>query len=69
MSTNFQFNASDSQPQANITDYTWDFGDGTSASGRTATHQYGATGTFTVRLTVTDNTGRTATTSKTVTVS
>jgi PKD domain len=66
--TTFQFNASDSQPQANITDYTWDFGDGTTGTGQTTTHKYTTTGTFTVRLTITDNAGRTATTSKTVAV-
>jgi chitodextrinase len=67
--TTFQFNASDSQPQANIVSYNWDFGDGETATGQTTTHKYAATGTYTVRLTITDNAGRTATTSKTVTVS
>jgi hypothetical protein len=35
--------------------YTWDFGDGTSGQGATASHTYAATGTYTVTLTVADN--------------
>jgi PKD repeat protein len=38
-----------------VVDYQWDFGDGSSASGATATHTYSAAGTYTVRLTVTDD--------------
>ncbi len=64
--TVFQFNGSDSQ--GSIASYAWDFGDGQTASGQTTTHQF-ASGTWTVRLTVTDTAGRTATTTKTVTVS
>lgn len=41
--------------------YTWDFGDGTSATGQTVTHQFRTVGTFMVRLTVTDSRGATAT--------
>jgi len=40
-----------------ITDYSWDFGDGTTGSGKTTTHVYSSTGTYKVRLTVTDNDG------------
>ena len=42
-----------------IVNYAWNFGDGTSASGVTASHTYPWVGTFTVRLTVTDNIGGT----------
>src|ERR671936_1376010 len=42
--------------------YHWDFGDGTSADGPTATHVYGA-GAFTARLTGTSASGETATAS------
>jgi PKD repeat protein len=40
-------------------DYSWDFGDGNSGSGMTASHTYAATGTYAVTLTVTDNEGAT----------
>ena len=51
-----------------IADYAWDFGDGATGTGPTATHTYAAGGTFTVALTVTDNDGATNTTSQSVTV-
>lgn len=35
----------------------WSFGDGTSASGSTATHVYADQGTYQVTLTVTDGMG------------
>lgn len=40
-----------------IVSYAWDFGDGTTGSGITATHTYTRAGVFTVSLRVTDNTG------------
>ena len=40
-----------------ITTYSWEFGDGNSATGGTATHTYTAVGDYTARLTVTDNAG------------
>ncbi len=42
-----------------IVSYVWDFGDGSSGSGETATHIYNAQGTYTATLTVTDNNGLT----------
>ncbi|MGY3317957.1 PKD repeat protein [Arthrobacter sp. TE12232] len=51
-----------------IAAYAWDFGDGGSGTGVTAQHTYAAGGTYTVRLTVTDNTGNTASVVHTVTV-
>jgi PKD repeat protein len=40
-----------------IASYTWDFGDGTSGSGSTVAHAYASSGTYTVKLTVTDVAG------------
>ena len=55
-------------PDGTITGYLWDFGDGSTGSGVTASHSYANAGTYTVRLTVTDNLGTTASTTYTVTV-
>ena len=41
--------------------YVWDFGDGGQAGGRTATHIYTTPGTYTAKVTVTDNKGATGT--------
>lgn len=51
-----------------ITSYSWNFGDGTTASGRIVTKTYSLPGTYTVKLTVKDNNGATGSTSKTITV-
>jgi PKD repeat protein len=48
--------------------YYWDFGDDNTGTGETTTHTYGAVGTYTVILTVTDNGGLTDTDEATVTV-
>ena len=61
------FDASSSRPGSSpIASYRWEFGDGSSASGATASHTYAASGSYTVRLTVTDSDGLTGTTSKVV---
>lgn len=52
---------------ANCT-YRWDFGDGTSASGVFATHEFKETGTFQVRLTVTDARGASTTLAESISV-
>jgi len=63
------FDAAASDPVGGtITSYTWKFGDGQTGTGRTTTHSYLTTGTFTVNLTVTDSEGLTNSTTKTVTV-
>jgi len=46
----------------------WTFGDGTGSTAANPVKTYAAAGTYTVTLTVTDNQGATATTSRTVTV-
>jgi large repetitive protein len=54
---------------ASATGWTWDFGDNTAtASGQRVTHTFSNPGTWVVRLTVTDATGRSATITKSVTV-
>ena len=51
-----------------IAAYEWDFGDGTSATGQTATHAYSLAGTFVATLTVRDSFGRSASLSQIVQV-
>lgn len=49
-------------PGGSITSYAWDFGDGSAAgSGANPTHSYTADGTFQVTLTITNDTGQSAT--------
>lgn len=64
------FNAASSRaaPGRRIVRYQWDFGDGASATGSTASHPYPVVGTYTVTLTVTDDAGRRAVASLTVQV-
>ncbi|MBV9416839.1 MAG: PKD domain-containing protein [Solirubrobacterales bacterium] len=63
------FNAAASAPGTGgpITNYSWNFGDGNTGSGATATHSYALRGTFTVTLTVTSG-GQTDTSRQVVTV-
>ena len=64
------FDASASgDPDGEITTYDWDFGDGQTATGVTASHSYAADGAYDVVLTVTDDGGALGTASETVTVS
>jgi PKD repeat protein len=63
------FNAAAStDADGTINGYAWNFGDGATGAGQTATHAYSAGGTFTATLTVTDDDGATAVTSLTITV-
>ena len=48
--------------------YSWDFGDGTTASGQTVSHSYLLPGSYVVTLTITDANGQTFTTSRTIIV-
>jgi N-acetylneuraminic acid mutarotase len=60
------FDASTSTPSANITNYSWDFGDGSSATGVTASHAFTSYGTWLVTLNVNDSFGRNSSISKNV---
>jgi PKD repeat protein len=61
------FDASGSMdPDGAIVSYAWDFGDGGTASGAAVTHAYAFTGTYPVRLAVTDNDGLTDTTTRSI---
>ncbi|KOV11572.1 collagenase [Streptomyces sp. XY431] len=51
-----------------ITAWHWTFGDGTTSDERNPSHTYAVAGSYTVALTATDDTGRTAVTPTTVTV-
>ncbi|MCC6984234.1 MAG: PKD domain-containing protein [Bauldia sp.] len=42
-------------PDGTLIEYAWDFGDGASATGANVDHAYARSGTYTVRLTVTDD--------------
>jgi PKD repeat protein len=57
---NVSFSAAGSDPDGDALTYRYDFGDGSSANGRTATHRYKKSGTYTARVTATDPDGATA---------
>ena len=55
-------------PNGSVVHYTWNFGDGSSATGQTVSHSYTQDGTYTVTVTVTDNDGLTDTITTTASV-
>lgn len=62
----FRTKVTAAQMNSESTSYEWDFGDGNSASGRTAVHTYSDAGRYNVTLTVTDEFGTVNSTTKTV---
>ena len=55
-----------SDPDGTIASYAWDYGDGATGTGATGPHTYATAGTYTARLTATDDAGATATTTRDV---
>jgi PKD repeat protein len=66
--SNCTFNGGSSTPASGLVSYTWTFGDGGTASGLSVGHQYLASGTYSVKLTVRDLCGRTASRTRSVPV-
>jgi len=63
------FKDTSSDPDGIIVERRWSFGNGSTSSSSSPARTYAAAGTYTVRLTVTDNAGATGTTTRSVTVS
>jgi len=64
----FTAEATDPDFDGGVVSFQWEFGDGGTATGRTSTHTYEESGSYTVTVTVTDNGGATDSASKTVEV-
>lgn len=56
------------ESQGTVSEYRWDFGDGGSSQGETASHAYSQVGTYFVRLTLVDPNGRTSSISRSIAV-
>ncbi|MBI5016473.1 MAG: PKD domain-containing protein [Deltaproteobacteria bacterium] len=63
-----QFTSMSTSPGGTFVSMAWDFGDGTSAAGPTAAHAFARSAVYPVTLTVTDDTGDTASSSQSVLV-
>jgi PKD repeat protein len=67
LTVNFSAQASDTD--GSIASYQWSFGDGKSGSGATTSNTYQSVGSYTAKVTVTDNKGATASASVVISVS
>jgi PKD repeat protein/glucose/arabinose dehydrogenase len=63
-----RFTASGRDPEGGALMYTWDYGDGSAGAGRSVTHRYLTSGTYTATVTVKDAQGATGTATVVVTV-
>lgn len=57
LKSTFDSSSTTTSDKATITDYAWDFGDGTTGTQASPQHSYAAAGTYTVSLVVTDSKG------------
>ena len=64
----YLFDAAESNDDTGIVSYVFDFGDGSTASGKQVYHTYKSVGQYTVTLTVTDTDGLTSTAQRLITV-
>ena len=55
-------------PDGTVSSWEWSFGDGTSSTGPATTHLYSTPGTYIASLTVTDNSGASSTTTRSIVV-
>lgn len=62
------FTADASDPDGSVQNYQWEFGNGSSGSGPASSQVFGSEGSYTVRLTVEDDKGESASTTRTVDV-
>ncbi|MER5641772.1 collagenase [Kitasatospora sp. NPDC002227] len=65
---NVSFTDASKDADGTIASRSWDFGDGSTSTAANPAHSYAKSGTYTVKLTVTDNQGATASASQAVTV-
>ena len=68
VNTSVTFNGTGSTDNKGIASYLWDFGDNTTGTGATPTHNYTSVGTYLAKLIVVDLAGNSATSSSTVTI-
>jgi len=68
VNTPANFGAGAIDPNGGPVTYTWNFGDGATASGPNVSHTYTTIGTFTVTVTIADNSGDVTTTTLQITV-